>query len=70
MFILKDDLGGPIYWNDQLIGILVENDYAIATIDAIYEKRINEIIASTWFSWTKGRQSKSANASTSGAHHY
>ena len=63
-------MGGPIYWKNQLIGILVEHKYAIATIDAVYEKHIDEIIASTWFSWTKGRQSKSAKASYSGAHHY
>ena len=70
MFMFKDDLGGPIYWKDQLIGILVESDYALATIHGVYEKHINEIITSTWFSWTKGRQSKSPKASTSRAYHY
>ena len=70
MFILKDDLGGPLYWNDQLIGILVESDYALATIYGVYEKHINEIITSTWFLWRKRGQLKSATASTSGAYHY
>ena len=61
-------MGGPIYWENQPIGILVDNQYAIATIDAVYEKHIDEIIASTWFPRLKEYQPKrSAKASTSGA---
>ena len=61
-------MGGPVYWENQYVGILVDQKKAIVAIDAVLEKHINRIIASTWISHMKGRKLKRRHeASTSSA---
>ena len=61
-------MGGPVYWENQYVGILVQNRHAIVSIDAVLEKHINKIIASTWISHMKERKLKRRHeASTSSA---
>ena len=50
-----------MYWENQYVGILVENTNAIVAIDAVLEKHIDEIIASTWISQIKERKPRKRN---------
>ena len=49
-------MGGPVYWENQYVGILVNSERAIVAIDADLEEHINRIIASTWISQNKERK--------------
>ena len=56
MFDLQYDLGAPVYWNNQFVGILVDIGLGLVVIDAYFEKYIDEIIASTWIPLMKERE--------------
>ena len=58
MFFFQYDLGAPVYWNDKFVGILVHNGYALVTIEAYFEKYIDEVIALTWIPQMKERKPK------------
>ena len=61
-------MGGPVYWGNQYVGILVDDSYAIVAIDADLEEHINKIVASTWIPRINKRQIKGrAKASTRNA---
>ena len=61
-------MGGPVYWENQYVGILVANRPPIVSIDADLEEHVNKIMASTWISHMKERKLKRRHeASTSSA---